>query len=72
MVRKPIPPRVALPRHGKSEAEITEEHKARNPISGERFKEIGAKELEILPPKFTEKHLNTKKKHVEEVYLSTK
>lgn len=59
MVRQPVPPRVpnvrAIPF---KEVEVRSSLQT-NP---EKFSEAQARQLQILPPKFTEKNLHTKKK----------
>lgn len=59
MVRQPIPPRVpevrAIPL---KQVEVRTSQK----INPEKFSEVQARQLQILPPKFTDKHLHTKKK----------
>lgn len=67
MTRKPIPPRIPSPKQKKmTPAEITADLKQRLPIRPQTFKEAQARELEILPPNFTEAHLATKKPKVRE------
>ena len=70
MIRKPIPPRVAKVKKQISQRELFELLKQRNPIKPSSFEQIEAQELEILPPTFTEKHLQTKKVEGEkEMYI---
>lgn len=61
MTRKPIPPRIAPNKKQLPDAEILEDLKKRMPTNPQTWKQASAKELEILPPNFTEKHLQTKK-----------
>ena len=61
MTRKPIPPRVAPLKSQMPPKELVKDLKARLPVTAQTWKEACAKELEILPPTFTEKHLQTKK-----------
>jgi hypothetical protein len=61
MIRKPIPPRVAPLKSQIAPKEMVKDLKARLPVTAQTWKEAAAKELEILPPTFTEKHLQTKK-----------
>jgi hypothetical protein len=61
MTRKPIPPRVAPLKSQVPPSEIVKALKARLPVTAQTWKDAQAKELEILPPTFTEKHLQTKK-----------
>ena len=61
MTRKPIPPRVAPNKKQVPEKELLEDLKNRLPTNPQTWKQAMAKELEILPPTFTEKHLQTKK-----------
>ena len=60
MIRKPIPPRIAPNKKQVPEAERVADLKQRNPTRPQTWKQASAKELEILPPTFTEKHLQTK------------
>ena len=57
MTRKPIPPRVAPLKSQVPAEEMVKALKARLPVTAQSWKEAQAKELEILPPTFTEKHL---------------
>jgi hypothetical protein len=59
MVRKPMPPRIAS---GKTFKNLKDEKKERSSLSPKTFAEANAREIEILPPTFTEKNLETKKK----------
>ena len=61
MVRKPVPPRIAKSKKQIPAVVLIEQLKARLPVAPSTFTQIEAKELEILPPTFTEKHLQTKK-----------
>ena len=61
MTRKPIPPRIAPNKKQLPENEILADLKQRMPTQPQTWKQASAKELEILPPTFTEKHLQTKK-----------
>lgn len=66
MIRKPIPPRIAPSKHSIPEKEVEENLKKRFPIQAHTFEEAQARELLIVPPKFTEKNLKTKKVKVDE------
>lgn len=56
MVRRPIPPRVPPAK----EIKDAEKHKPNDLISPQKFEDIKARELTIMPPQFKEKHLKTK------------
>lgn len=72
MTRKPIPPRIAPNNHSVSEKEVYENLKKRFPIQADTFEEAQARELLIVPPKFTEKNLKTKKVKVDERMFATR
>lgn len=61
MVRKPIPPRIAPNKKQLPMEELDKDLKERLPTRPQTWKQASAKELEIRPPTFTEKHLQTKK-----------
>ena len=61
MVRRPVPPRVTVSRHTKPESEMREIENARDPINAATFEDANARECVIVPPKFTEKNLHSKR-----------
>ena len=61
MRRVPVPPRVTVSRHQKSESEMKDILKKRGPIQAVTFDEAKAREHTIVPPKYSEKNLYTKR-----------
>lgn len=66
MTRKPIPPRIAPAKKQISKEEHDERLKNRGKIQPETFEHVQARQLQILPPTFNEKNLQTKTVKVEE------
>ena len=62
MRRKPVPPRVAENKYRKTDDEMREILNERGVIQAKTFDEAKAREHTIIPPKFTEKNLHTKRK----------
>lgn len=61
MKRQPVPPRVPRGKYEKDEDEMVAYEKAKGPTLAKTFEEAKARELVIEPPRFTDKHLKTKK-----------
>ena len=58
-VRRPVPPRIAP---SKSMENLKQKHAGNTKVTPETFAEVGAKELTIMPPKFSSKNLKNKTK----------
>ena len=66
MTRKPIPPRIAPEKTGMPQKEKDKMDNERLQVVPQTFEKVQARQLQILPPSFNEKNLNTKTQKVEE------
>lgn len=76
MTRHPVPPRVPDPMANKDKKEMTKvlakiEGPKKNDIWPETFVQAKAKQLQILPPHFQEKHLKTKTDKTEDFTMQS-
>ena len=72
MTRKPIPPRIAPNKTSITDEQRAKLDKERMPVMADSFAKAEARELQILPPKYNEKNLQTKSVKVEEFKIEKK